>query len=105
MERRVIIVDNVEYLLEEKDDELSDDEFLSYDNGEVDHISDYVCSYSFAKSDSEDVLLTTFNYFFSRNKSVCWSSSTLEHSSGRAAAHNVIHATHHDLQAGNIASL
>ena len=63
MKRRVIIVDNVEYLLEEEDDELSDDEFLSSDNGEVDHISDYVCSNSFAKSDSEDIPLTTSNYF------------------------------------------
>ena len=33
MERRVIIFDNVEYFLEEEDNELSDDDFLSSDNG------------------------------------------------------------------------
>ena len=81
-------------MLEEEDDELSDDEFLSSDDGEVDHISDYACSDSSVKSDSEEVQLTTStNYFLSRNKSVCGSSSPVGLSAGRAAAHNIVHAT------------
>ena len=79
MERSVITADNVERLLEEENYEFSDDEFLSSDDGEVDHISDYVCS----KSDSEDVPLTSStNYFLSQNKSVCLSFSPVGHSAG-----------------------
>ena len=59
----MIIVDNVEYLLEEEDDELNDDKFLSSDNEEIDHNINYVCSDSFAESNSEDVPLTTSKYF------------------------------------------
>ena len=36
----MITADNVKRLLEEEDDELSDDEFLSFDDGKVDHISE-----------------------------------------------------------------
>ena len=65
MERRVITADNLKRLLEEKDDELSDDEFLSSDDGEVDHISDYAFSDFSTASDSEDVSLTTSTNYFS----------------------------------------
>ena len=85
---------DVARLLDEEDLESTDDEYLSSDDGEVDHISDYASSDTSVESDSEDVSLTAAtSSFLSRNKSVCWSSSPVGHSVGRAPARNIIHAT------------
>lgn len=94
MTRKWLTAEDAERLLDEEDLESSDDEYLSSDDGEVDHVSDYASSDSSVESDSEDVPLTTAaTSFLSRNKSVCWSSNPVEHLGGRAPVHNIIHTT------------
>ncbi|CAK8690417.1 unnamed protein product [Clavelina lepadiformis] len=58
MERRWLTFGDVERLLDEEDLESTDDEYLSSDDGDADHICDCASSDTSVESDSEDVSLT-----------------------------------------------